>query len=695
MKALSRVLIIAGLMTSTSVLAGSFNLDREHVPGELIVKFKDVKAANTVQAIRSLGGTVKYQFRSRGAHVVKFADAKSNKSLFMKAKALSARSDVEYVEANTILHINKTPNDTDFSKQYGMHNDGANGGVADADIDALEAWEVSTGSKDVVVGIIDTGVDYTHPDIAPNYWNNPGEVGTDGEGKDKKTNGIDDDGNGYIDDFRGWDFVNNDNDPMDDHAHGSHCAGVIGARGNDGVGVTGVNWNVSLVGLKFLSGSGSGTLEDAVKAIEYGTSLGLNLTSNSWGGGGYSQTMFDAIKGANDRGILFIAAAGNDSSNNDNSASYPATYDVPNVISVAASDNKDQMAYFSNSGVRTVHVAAPGVDIYSSVPGSTYEKMSGTSMATPHVAGVAALIKAAIPDATGAQVRARIMNGVDRSDYWASRVSSGGRINAFNSLETDNVAPGSVSDLSIVDTTTMSVIFQWSPVGDDGLNGSASAYEVRSSAQPITTDAEWAQAQRLNTVISNVDGKIQAVVTFNDFNQRGFVAVRATDNVGNQSRGGQSVEFVTRGVNRFYDRNATSLDGFTAEAPWAIETLSDGSVVFSDSPAAVYGNSINVSLTSSQIVLPTTNDVSLSVELSADLENTFDFLNIEFSNDNGTTWTKIDRFSGSTSGFTRKLYPLQSFNLSGAIQLRFRVESDSSIGKDGVLVKNISLVAPL
>lgn len=695
MRVWNRALIIVGLMSSTSLFASGFNLDREHVPGELIVKFKDGKSLKAAQILKSLGGTLKTQFRSRGAMVVKFVDAKSSSTLFAKAKALSARSDVEYVEANTILHIDTLPNDTDFSKQYGMNNEGANGGVAGADIDAVKAWDISTGSKDVVVGIIDTGVNYSHPDIAPNYWANPGETGHDAQGRDKKTNGVDDDGNGYIDDFRGWDFVNNDNDPMDDHAHGTHCAGVIGAQGNDGVGVTGVNWNVSLVGLKFLSASGGGTLENAVKAIEYGTSLGVSLTSNSWGGGGFSQSMLDAIKAANDRGILFIAAAGNESSNNDNSPHYPSTYDAPNLISVAASDNRDQMADFSNSGIRSVHVAAPGVDIYSSVLGSAYQKMSGTSMATPHVAGLAALIKAAIPSATGAQVRARIINGVDRSDYWSTRVASGGRINAYNSLEMDSVAPAAVSDVTVVDSSSTSVTVEWSPVGDDEYAGSASSYEVRYSAQPITSDEEWERAALISTSNTMNSGKVRAVLSFADFNMHGYVAVRAVDNVGNQSRGAQSIEFATRAVQRFYDRGATSMDGFTAEAPWGIETLADGTVVFSDSPGGEYRDSIDVSLTSAPIALPATSDISLAVNFSADLENSFDFLNVELSNDGGSSWKRVDRLSGGTNGFTQKIYSLKDMGLSGSILLRFRVTSDSSISKDGVMIKNISLISPL
>lgn len=682
------------LTYSGSLFAGVFNLDQAHVPGELIVKFKQESLTAQKAILGGLGGVVKHEFKSKGAVVVKFRGMTGDMDLVKMAKILNTRSDVEYVEANTILTINRTPNDADFSKQYGMSNSGAAGGVAGADIDAIRAWDISVGSKNVLVGVIDTGIDHTHPDIAPNYWTNPGESGLDADGRDKSSNGVDDDANGYIDDFRGWDFVNNDNDPFDDHAHGTHCAGVIGARGNDGVGVAGVNWDLSLVGIKFLSGSGSGTLEDAVKSIEYGTTIGVNLTSNSWGGGGYSPTMFDAIKAANDRGILFVAAAGNDSNNNDARPSYPASYEVANVISVAASDNKDQMAYFSNNGVRTVHVAAPGVDVWSSVPEGRYQKMSGTSMATPHVAGLAALIKSAIPEATHHQVRARILNGVDRSDYWSSRVSSGGRINAFNSLETDNVPPAAINDLQVTETGTMSVTVQWRAVGDDEQNGSASAYQIRISDQPILSDEDWQRARLARSVTSIEGEQVRAVISFEDFDQAGFLAVRAIDNVGNQSRGGSSIEFHTRAVNRFFDRNGSSMDGFLGDVPWGVETLPGAVSVLSDSPGSNYRSDVDVSLRTNTITVPSA-DISLALDFKYDVESTFDFFNVEISTDQGSSWQLVDRLTGSSGGFVRKLYSLQGLAAGAQVTLRFRVESDSSIERDGVQIRNMALVSPL
>jgi len=417
------------------------------------------------------------------------------------------------------------------------------------------------------------------------------------------------------------------------------------------------------------------------------------MTSNSWGGGGFSQTMFDAISAANTKGSLFIAAAGNSSSNNDSSAAYPASYDIPNVISVAASDHNDQMAYFSNFGIRTVHVAAPGVDIYSAVPGNTYENMSGTSMATPHVAGVAALVKAAIPSATGAQIKARIISGVDRSDYWSTKVQSGGRINALSALEIDNIPPARVSDIAVTGASTLGVSLSWAPVGDDGANGRASFYQVRISKTPINSDADWQAAKAVSVAPQMVNGRMEGTLTFDDFNQAGYVAVKGFDNVGNESRGVQSVPFAAQAVQQFYNRNAVDMTDFTADAPWALETLEDGSTVFSDSPGVSYGPSLNVSLTSAAIMIPST-DVTLSLELNASLESGYDFLHVEMSTDGGTSWSKVDKMTGDTAGFVRKLYTMPGVSGDSEILVRLRLETDSSIAKQGVQVRNMSMLAP-
>lgn len=295
----------------------------------------------------------------------------------------------------------------------------------------MAAWNITTGSEDVVVGVIDTGIDYTHTDLAANMWVNEKEI---------PDNGIDDDGNGVVDDVFGYNAIDDSGDPMDDNRHGSHCAGIIGAVGDNDEGVTGVNWKVKLMALKFLSGSGGGQLNDALECINYALEMkarGVNLRvlSNSWGGGGYSKALEEAIKDANEAGILFVAAAGNDNANNDRDPHYPSNYDVPNVISVAALDRNDKLASFSNFGEKTVHIAAPGVDVYSTVLDGEYEHLSGTSMATPYVSGVAALVLAKEPKLKVTKLKEQILGSAVPVEALKGKTATGGRLNAERALK--------------------------------------------------------------------------------------------------------------------------------------------------------------------------------------------------------------------------------------------------------------------
>jgi subtilisin family serine protease len=322
------------------------------------------------------------------------------------------------------------PGDPFFGNLWGLHNTGQEGGTPDADIDAPEAWLLQTGAPEVIVAVIDTGVDYTHPDIAANMWMNPGEI---------PGNGLDDDGNGYIDDVYGWDFANRNRDPMDDHNHGTHCAGTIAAVGDNGTGITGVAWQARIMALKFLDAGGSGLLSDALGAIAYAADNGAQVSNSSWGGGGFSQAMVDTIAAAGEQGLLFVAAAGNDSRNNDTSPTYPATYDLPNVISVAATTRNDELAYFSNYGASTVHLGAPGQAILSTIRNNSYALFNGTSMAAPHVSGAAAMVLGKNPLLSIDQLKAILTGSVDPVPALAGRTISGGRLNLRNAL--DAVAP--------------------------------------------------------------------------------------------------------------------------------------------------------------------------------------------------------------------------------------------------------------
>jgi subtilisin family serine protease len=339
---------------------------------------------------------------------------------------------VATIEPDSVITSAAVPNDPSFGQLWGLSNTGQSGGLRDADIDAPEAWDITTGSRSVVVAVIDTGVDHAHRDLAANAWRNPGEVAGDR---------IDNDGNGFVDDVYGWDFANNDADPMDDQGHGTHVAGTIGAVGNNGSGVVGVSWNVSIMGLKFLGANGSGSTSGAVAAINYATRMrrdfGINIvaTNNSWGGGGSSTSLRDAIAAGGRAGILFVAAAGNEATNIDATPAYPAAYTDEAIISVAATDRSNNLASFSNYGVTGVDLAAPGVSIYSTVPGNAYATYSGTSMATPHVTGTIALMAAANPQATAAQLRSAVISTAVPVASLAGKVATGGLLNAAAAVQ--------------------------------------------------------------------------------------------------------------------------------------------------------------------------------------------------------------------------------------------------------------------
>ncbi len=347
--------------------------------------------------------------------------------------ALQSMPFIEYAEPNYIYQHAATSSDPYFTNGslWGMTNTGYGCG-------AQTAWTNNhTGSSNVVVAVIDEGIDNQHQDLSSNCWINPNETANDG---------VDNDNNGYKDDVYGWDFDGNNNTTFDGAGddHATHVAGTIGGMSNT-VGVVGVNWNVKMISCKFL-GSAGGTTANAVKAVDYVTALkniGINIvaSNNSWGGGGFSASLYDAINRANTAGVLFIAAAGNSGTNNDNTASFPGNYSIsnkvgsktyaalPNMIVVAAIASNGTLATFSQYGAKSVHLGAPGVNIYSSLPYNTYGSYNGTSMATPHVTGAAALYKANNSGATAANIKAAILNSVTKISSLTGKCTTGGRLN--------------------------------------------------------------------------------------------------------------------------------------------------------------------------------------------------------------------------------------------------------------------------
>lgn len=470
----------------------------QSIPEQLIIKFKPrISDIESEQALQAIGIQT---LKSIEALNIKVCQIAAEKTLDQALQESQALGEVEYAEPNYRVYALERPNDPEYDRLWGLNNTGQTGGSNDADIDAEEAWDREKGNSAVIVGVIDTGIDYNHEDLRANIWRNPGEI---------PNNNIDDDNNGYVDDYYGWDFYYNNKDPFDDNRHGTHVAGTIGAVGNNARGVVGVNWNVSLMALKFLNAEGEGSTSDAIEAIVYAVDMGAHILNNSWGGGGFSKALEDAIIYARDRGVLFIAAAGNDSKNTDLDPNYPSNYEVENVISTAASTDKDRLAAFSNYGETTVDLAAPGEFIYSTVPNERYASLSGTSMATPHVAGAAALIWAHyLPQSNWQNVKFRLFGAVDYLFNLQNKVLLDGRLNVNNALsgfplvsvinkpvDTDNTTDPYSIGTAIIDNDTIvsaRIFYQYSDAStrSDTLNLNRvlrHVYETQIPPAPLNT----------------------------------------------------------------------------------------------------------------------------------------------------------------------------------------------------------------
>ena len=371
-----------------------------------------------------------------GLEAIEDEDGKSSDDVVAQYRGLA---EVEYAEANSTITLDQDEsggkhvhaNDEMFFRQWGLSNSGQNGGLAGADISAMRAWAMTTGSDQVVVAVLDSGVDYSHPDLANNIWSRPQII--------KAYHDDDLTSAGPIDDVHGFNVINDDGDPMDDNGHGTHCAGIIGAEGDNGLGIAGVNWTVRIMPLKFMDADGTGTTKDAIEAINYvidrkRAGVNVRIISASWGSTAKSRALEDVIRKAYEADILFVAAAGNASSDNDQTPHYPSSYNLGNVISVAALDRNDQLASFSNYGAKSVHIAAPGQEILSTWLEHGFEEKQGTSMATPFVSGVAALILAKNPKMSVDDLRAKLLKSVDKLPALNGKVSSGGRINAAKAV---------------------------------------------------------------------------------------------------------------------------------------------------------------------------------------------------------------------------------------------------------------------
>lgn len=428
---------------------------------------------------------------------------------------LSACQQSELVEYAELDHTVKTmldPNDTHFQDGSCWHvnNYGQSGGIAGADISARDAWNIRTDASSVIVAVLDSGVRFAHQDLTANLWRNPGEI---------SGNGFDDDGNGYVDDIYGINAILNDGNPSDDYGHGSHVAGIIGAVGNNNAGVVGVCWRVQLMICKFVDSAGNGWVSDAIKSIDYARSKGAKVINLSWGDPQYnSQALYDAIASARDAGIIVVCACGNESLNNDVTPLYPASFSLNNIVSVAATTRRDELASFSCYGPSTVDLGAPGDTIAScgNASNTSYQYRSGTSMAAPMVAGACALVWAQFPTDNYSQIIDRILNNVDPLPELAGKCLTGGRLNLNKALTAAPPAPPAtltvgVSDSTAVIGTTDTASFTFTRAGDNSTDLTAQ-FEFSGTA------VKWTDYRRpegdMPEVLTIPAGQNSATLTF-------------------------------------------------------------------------------------------------------------------------------------------------------------------------------------
>jgi large repetitive protein len=511
---------------------------------------KPVAGADLTLLHRMLGGRVLRAFPAIGG--LQVLELPAGRTAWEALAAYRRSALVAYAEPDFLVRALAEPNDFRFfdGSLWGLHNTGQLGGTPDADIDAPEAWDVRTSAAGIVVALTDTGIRATHEDLAANLWSNPGEIAG---------NGVDDDGNGYVDDVHGVNILDGTGNPVDDHGHGTHIGGVVGGVGNNSVGVVGVAWRVQLMAVKFLDAQGNGSISDAVAAIDYARARGARIINASWGSPEFnSQSLSDAIASARDAGILFVAAAGNSSGNNDATPLYPASYDLDNILAVAATDRNDQLAFFADFGASTVDIGAPGQDIFScwNDGDGGYRFFSGSSMAAGYASGAAALVMAQHPGEGFAAIKQRLLSGADPVPSLQGRTVSGGRLNLFKALSSGSPPPPPPPERPVVTitatdpnageagpdtgtftitrtgTTTASLIVRYS-IGGTAANGAD--YETIPDATTIPAGADSATITVTPMDDAEVEGDESVVLTLAgdttyDIGSPGSATVTITDN---------------------------------------------------------------------------------------------------------------------------------------------------------------------
>jgi subtilisin family serine protease len=656
------------------------------------------------------GGRRLRTLRARKAdrvHHVRFAAGTDDALALARLRADPA---VESADPDYLRRVSALPNDPSFSQQWGLHATGGGGITADADLDAPEAWDVRTDASSVVVAMIDSGADFAHPDLAPNAWSNSLEI---------PGNGLDDDGNGRIDDVRGFDFVNDDGDPEDEHGHGTHVAGIIGAQGDNGIGVSGVCWSVKLMALRFADEDGVGADSRAIEAFEYCEDLKTRavdpiprlVINCSWGSGASSSALFAAMKLCSDAGILLPCAAGNVALDNGVVGSFPANFALAGVISVGAATFVEAPAAFSCYGSTTVHLFAPGDHILSTWLANGYQYLNGTSMAAPFVSGAAALVWAEHESESAAQIRDRLLYSVDRPAPYATACITKGRLNLHRALTAaaDSSAPSAVVDLQVSDPSFSAASFAWTAPGDDGAVGTAFLYDVRLSTDPITAGTFEAAQRRPGVPVPGIAGTPHVVRLYAlpESNATYYVALRTIDERGNVSPISNVVQVTTASASetRFEDAFPASPvepAKWTLNAPWALEADGVRPYVLTESPGGDYAPNLDATATSAIFSLVGVRDAVVAFTHRFRTKLGQDAARVEGSGDGGVSWRLLRAFGGEAdplgipndyggSGRIR----LDAFDGLPQVRLRFRFRSNGSGAADGWRIDDVAVRADL
>lgn len=647
----------------------------ERVVGELLVKLP--KHSDLGKFVADYDATIKQEF-----HIPKSMDESFNGRLVLLETshgvsdaetmvAFESDERVLLVATNDLVKLEKAPNDL-HPDQWNIKNDGRMG-TAGADINVYPVWDTTTGNRETgpIIAVLDSGVDGSHEDLRNNLWRNP----------DEKPNGIDDDGNGIVDDIVGVNTTEDNGNVQDFEGHGTHVNGIMGAEGNNGKGVVGVNWEARLMNLKVTNGNRI-SMVGAIFATLYAADKGAKITNNSWGGGQFNSIHKDVLASSP---MLHVCSAGNAQRDTDIHPHYPSGYELDNVISVAASVYDDQPVFFSNWGPKTVDIHAPGGLIYSSLPGNEYNYESGTSMATAHVSGVAALVAEQHPKATPQELKDRLIYSAKPNSALQGKSVSGGRLDAHAASETDIVPPGELKDLKFTSVDADGFELQWTSPGDDGDRGHLALIELKAR---IAGEETWMTPER-PAAPGTQDSFVFRLTP--ELHERDLeFSMQAIDNVGQRSNVVSKTAVLPAATTVFFDDVEQDLD-WTSDTWGRVEEPGRGRV-WTETPNGDYDNFLDYDLHSPKIDLSESRSTVLTFDARTVTEES-DYLWVEASRDGGEEFSFIQVLRGGESPeWSKYTLDLSEFDGEPDVIIRFRLHASDEHTDDGVYLDNIRVM---